>query len=150
MALFLATHENKLDKKGRVSLPASFRQQLGSHSSIVLIPSWQNQCLEGYSFEQFQDLSRRTDLSQTLTGQNDEFAYQVFARAQEFYVDSEGRFVLSQIFRNHAELTHDLIFVGMGQKFQIWNPLNWQNRKKESDQSLIHLGLPSLKPEPAR
>lgn len=124
MTLFVGTVVNKVDKKGRVSVPASFRAALlgQSFNGIVAFPSFKHPALECCGI----DFAERMSLSlydiDTFSDQQDDLAATIFAEAHQLPFDSEGRILLSPALLEHAGIGELAAFVGQGPRFQIWEP----------------------------
>lgn len=135
MALFLSTHTNKVDTKGRVSIPATFRAALGQDAfqGVVLIPSRRVPALEGFSMGQMQTLSERFDRFD-LFSQNDTDAESMafFGDAVPLTFDETGRVGLTKELLAHANITDSAVFVGLGTKFQVWEPQAFAKRHEDS------------------
>lgn len=124
MGVFLSTFCNKIDKKGRVSVPSSFRTALGEQSfqGIVVFPSLFLQAIEGMGMDRMERLSHHADTLDMSVEKERNVFNSVFADAQALSFDGEGRIVLSEALCHHAQLTHSVTFVGRGLTFQLWNP----------------------------
>jgi MraZ protein len=123
MKAFFGTFVNKVDAKGRVSVPAPFRaviQGRGLHS-VALHPSLLDSCLEGAGFDRFEDLESQIDDSFAPSARN-EIADLIMAQLRELPLDGEGRIVLPDEFIAKANLKDQATFIGQGRKFQIWEP----------------------------
>ena len=124
MAIFIGTFENKVDRKGRLSVPAPFRQALTGlpFQGIVAFPSRRAQTLEGCGM----DLMEGEVLSKMEVDLlNDEPGTppaSIFYDLQQLAFDGEGRIVLPQAFRDFAGIDGQATFVGVGKFFQIWAP----------------------------
>ncbi len=143
MALFLSTHQNKIDKKGRVSVPASFRAQLSEESfqGLVLFRSNVHSCLEGFSFSYMQEIGSRLDDFDLFSAEQDDLATSIFGTAVQLSMDGDGRIILPQDLIDFASLDEKAAFVGMGAKFQIWNPANFEQRRDVARQAVQSKGL---------
>lgn len=124
MALFLATHVNKLDKKGRISIPASFRAMLalGECQQFVAFRSYKYQAIECCTISRMQQLSESVDQLDLFSEAQDDFTAAIFADAQQISIDGEGRAVLPHALVEYAGLEDKAAFVGRGATFQIWKP----------------------------
>ncbi len=125
MVLFLSTFVNKIDRKGRVSVPASFRAALASHSTFqgfVAFRSYKHQAVDCCSFERMTRLSDSLDALDVFSDVQDDLAAAVFADAQQIPFDSDGRIILPKTLIEHAELQENIAFVGRGNTFQLWHP----------------------------
>lgn len=124
MALFLSTVVNKVDRKGRVSVPAAMRAALSEQpfQGIVAFRSFRDSAIEGWSIDRLTRLADSLDEMELFSeGQND-LAAAIFADAHQLPFDGEGRIVLPDVLARHAGITTDAAFVGRGGTFQIWNP----------------------------
>lgn len=141
--LFTATYENKLDQKGRVSVPARYRASLTKGNQPLYITcSMTNACLDCMPQSRLQRLADRVD---ELEKAEDRNLYQfVLSQAQEMRPDKEGRVMLTESFIAHASLGETVLFVGIGRMFQIWNPPGY-HKFTEDSRNLIKQGkLPPL------
>jgi len=129
--LFMDTIINKVDAKGRVSLPADYRTIVKESSSeIVCYRSLTSPCIEGCLEDLLDklaiDIENSTDFfSQT----QDDLTNLIFGDARRFAFDSTGRICLSEKLLEYAKITDTAVFVGKGRKFQIWNPDNWKKEE---------------------
>lgn len=123
MALFLSTFVNKVDRKGRVSVPASFRAALTGQSfaGIVAFRSFKTAAIEASGIDRIEEMSARLDALDQFSEDNESLA-SIFADAQQLSFDSEGRIVLPEVLAEHAGITESAAFVGLGRTFQIWEP----------------------------
>ena len=131
MSHFLGNHQNKLDAKGRVSIPASFRNALKANSKdgsaavgvpLVLRPSHKYACIEGWPEKEFAGLARPLQQYDDYSDEHDDFAITLYADAFELETDKEGRIVLPAELANHAGLSESVLFMGVGKRFEIWEP----------------------------
>ncbi len=124
MTLFLSTFENKIDKKGRVSVPAAFRAALSSESfqGFVAFRSYKFPAIECCSFSRMQRLSQSVDALDLFSDAQDDLAATIFADAQQIPIDGDGRVILPKMLLDYAHLEEQIAFVGRGATFQIWEP----------------------------
>ena len=123
MKAFFGTFVNKVDAKGRVSVPAPFRAVIQGRglTSVALHPSLFESCLEGAGFDRFENLeSQIADSFGPST--RDEVAELIMAELRELPLDGEGRIVLPDEFIAKANLTDQATFIGQGRRFQMWEP----------------------------
>lgn len=148
MALFLSTFVNKVDRKGRVSVPASFRTALAGQSflGIVAYPSFKLPCVEGSGINRMEELSGRVDAMGQFSESYDN-ASVVFSDAQQLSFDGEGRIMLPQVLAAHAGITEHAVFVGQGPTFQIWEPERFKAHQAELRERARRQGL-ALPPAP--
>lgn len=132
MTSFLSTFVNKVDRKGRVSVPAPFRAALAAdpYPGIIVYPSLTDTALDGFGRAMLEDLNQRRldktmadgDFEQALLGSNDSLVDTIMAMAHEMPFDGDGRVVLPGALTETAGITDRATFVGRGSRFQIWAP----------------------------
>ena len=122
--MFLSSYENKLDKKGRVSVPATFRSYLSSmgYNSFISYPSFNHLALEACSQDRIEKLSKTIDSLNPFEEKRDYFATSVLSESVNLQFDTEGRISLTKKLLSHAKIKNDILFVGLGKTFQIWEP----------------------------
>ena len=125
--LFMDTIVNKVDAKGRVSLPSDYRAIVKELSTeIVCYRSLSAPCIEGCLEETLDKLANVIeDATDFFSETQDNLTNLIFGDARRFTFDSTGRIMLSEKLLKHAGITDTAVFVGKGRKFQIWNPQNW-------------------------
>ena len=124
MALFLSTFENKVDTKGRVSVPSQFRTMLYGQdfSGIVLYESSNHNCIEGCSIERIQKLSEALDDLDPSSVERDAFAATIVGGAAQLPFDADGRVILPKNLMEFANIKDKAVFIGKGQTFEVWEP----------------------------
>lgn len=144
MTLFLSTYVNKLDKKGRVSVPASFRLALSGQAfpGIVAFRSYKLPTIEGMGMDRMQRLSESVDQLDLFSDAQDDLAATIFADSHMLSFDGDGRIILSQILLNHAHIQDMVAFVGRGATFQIWNPEAFQAHQQEARKRVHNKQVP--------
>ena len=122
--MFLSTYENKIDKKGRVSVPASFRSHLSNlgYNGVVCYPSFNNQSIEAWPQDRVEKISDAIDALNPFEEKKDYFATSVLSESVNLQFDSEGRISLTEKLLKHAKIKNSMLFVGQGKTFQIWEP----------------------------
>ncbi|MGC6530600.1 MAG: division/cell wall cluster transcriptional repressor MraZ [Candidatus Puniceispirillaceae bacterium] len=144
MALFLSTFENRIDRKGRLSVPAPFRATLeANHASLFLYRSLLLPCIEGCGPDR---ISQIVDAIDEMDSLSEEVATltTMLSSAQEMRLDSEGRILLSAEFIECAGLGETALFAGIGRSFQIWHPDVFRQRDAEARDNAKKQGLPKL------
>jgi len=132
--MFLSIYENKLDKKGRVSVPASFRSYLSSlgYNGVICYPSFNNQSIEACSQDRIEKLSNTIDSLNPFEEKRDFFATSILSESINLQFDSEGRISLSSKLLKHAKIKNNMLFVGQGKTFQIWEPSIFEKFKAQA------------------
>ena len=129
MALFLSTFINKIDAKGRVSVPAQFRLSLGNKdfSGVVVYESFINDCIEGCDINRIKRLSDSIDNLDPFSEERDAFATTILGSAMQLAMDADGRVILPEILLKKTEIKDKALFVGKGPTFEIWQPQKFEN-----------------------
>ena len=131
--MFFGTHDNKVDKKGRVSVPAAFRQALekSGPNAIVAFPSFRDQTIEVWTVQRMQRLQDGLDQLDQFSDQQDDLASLIFAESTQINLDPEGRIMLPTELAEHAGIANTAVFVGHGATFHIWEPSRYQAHRAD-------------------
>ena len=129
--MFLSTFENRLDKKGRVSVPASFRSYLSNlgYNGVICYPSFNNNCIEAWPQDRIEKISNAIDSLNPFEENKDFFATSILSESTDLQFDSEGRILITSKLLKHAKIKNFMLFVGQGKTFQIWEPSNYEKFK---------------------
>ncbi|MET0155853.1 MAG: cell division/cell wall cluster transcriptional repressor MraZ [Rickettsiales bacterium] len=124
MALFLSTFTNKIDKKGRVSVPATFRAALGTeaYQGIVAYPSFVNDCVEACGMTRMEHMYESIDAMDPFSEEREAFASSILGNSTQIPFDGDGRIVLPEKLIETAGVDEQAVFVGKGKMFEIWKP----------------------------
>jgi len=143
VASFVSTYTNKIDSKGRVSVPATFRAAVAGQSfnGIIAFPSYDLPTLEAGGHDRVQELIDQADLYpenapeyRALTAMVSDVIFLPF--------DSEGRIILPPALLAHAGITDQAAFAGRGHTFQIWEPAQLQRNQEEMRKYIRENALP--------
>lgn len=123
MPLFLSSYFNKVDKKGRVSVPASFRAELEKlgQDGFIAFPHTDEPCIEGWDRGRIGQLADAMDDFSPMSPEYDALGY-LLGKARELPFDPEGRIVLPSYLIENCGITDSVLFIGRGKSFQIWDP----------------------------
>ena len=134
MNIFLSKYVNKIDTKGRVSIPASYRAALGQEnfSGIIVYPSFKNNCIEACSMSHLEELSRIIQSLDPYSDERDAFETIVLGEAIQLQFDNEGRVTLPSYLTTQIGVTTQACFVGKGLVFEIWHPVNFEKYLKSA------------------
>ena len=126
--MFLSSYENKLDKKGRVSVPASYRSYLSNlgYNGVICYPSFNNPSIEAWSQDRIEKISNTIDSLNPFEEKRDYFATSILSESTNLQFDSEGRISLTSKLLKHAKIKNNMLFVGQGKTFQIWEPTTFE------------------------
>ncbi len=129
--MFLSSYENKIDKKGRISVPATFRSHLSSmgYNGFISYPSFNHSALEACSQERIEKLSNTIDSLNPFEDKRDYFATSILSDCVSLQFDTEGRITLTKKLLNHAKIKNNILFIGLGETFQIWEPKLFEKYK---------------------
>ncbi len=127
MSQFYGTHHNRLDAKGRVSVPAPFRAELRAEgdqrpAALILRRSHTHPCIEAWPTAEFERLAAPLDRLDIFSEAQDDLQTTLYADAHRVEPDKEGRISLPESLVQHAALTDTVSFVGAGRIFRIWEP----------------------------
>ncbi len=137
MGLFLSTVTHKVDATGRVAVPAHFRAGLGEADadSFVCFPSFTHVGIEALTVQKITEIAERLDREfNPFDDQGDAFAQSILASCYELPIDREGQVMLPDDLLEHAGLEDYATFVGLGHRFQIWDPDAYQEYAEEARQ----------------
>ena len=151
MALFLSTFVNRIDRKGRVSVPAPFRTVLAAQAfpGVVAFPSLAVAAIEAWALDRMERLNSGIDRFDPFGDERDAFAISILAESHQLPFDSEGRIVLPDVLREHAGISGRAAFVGLGATFQIWEPDGFRayqekaRKRARDDRTSLRLGGPA-------
>ena len=109
--MFISTYENKLDKKGRVSVPASFRSYLSNmgYNGIVCFPSFNNQSIEAWPQDRIEKISNAIDSLNPFEDKKDYFATSILSESINLQFDSEGRILITEKLLKHAKIKKHVV-----------------------------------------
>lgn len=125
---FLGLYEVAVDEKGRIAIPARFRQTFAEHGDLQLVmTTGPSSCIEIYPAEEFQrvadDIQRLEDRAAA------ELLQQVFIGfAAEAEIDKQGRVLLPTLLRKRAGLNGTAVVSGRGRRFDVWSAERWNER----------------------
>lgn len=124
MALFTGTYENKVDRKGRTSLPADFRAELpdGDARVVYVFRSPNLKALEACDKAFMQRVADSLEQYDMFSDAEDDLGSALIAGAKRISLDGEGRMMLPPEYAEYAGITERVAFVGRGSRFQLWDP----------------------------
>ncbi len=128
MTVFLASYLNGVDRKGRVSVPASFRAEMAGHSrqTVVVYPAPTNnnerKYLHAWAYDDFVKLAERINRLPALSPVRQRLARTLLATARPLNFDDTGRIQIPEAMLQTAGITEHMLFAGEGEYFTIWEP----------------------------
>jgi len=118
--MFRGCFEHTIDDKGRLSIPAKFRDALETTFAPPLIVTRYQDCLQAYPYDEWRELEARMSRLPSFDAKLQAFRRYFYAPAQECPLDKAGRVLVPPTLRTHAELTRQVVLAGMGRYFEIW------------------------------
>mgnify|MGYP005710061261 FL=1 len=111
--MFLSTYENKIDKKGRVSVPASFRSYLSNlgYNGVICYPSFNSKSIEVWPPDRVEKISNSIDSLNPFDEKRDYFATSILSESINLQFDGEGRISLTPKLLKHAKIRSSMVFV---------------------------------------
>jgi MraZ protein len=140
--MFEGRFSNTLDDKGRVAIPARYREALaGSGQDKLMVTSFNISgvpCLEAYDTRAWQDLVVAIQARAGAFGNAKALFESVYiGEAQPCQPDKQGRILLPQWLRERARLTGEVVFIGVGRKFQMFDPTERQKVTEQFNEKLL-------------
>jgi MraZ protein len=129
--MFLGTHSPRLDEKGRLILPAKFREQL---EDGVVVTRGQERCLYVFPVAEFARLADQLRQAPVTSKQARDYLRVFLSGASDEIVDRQGRVTIPTALRTYAGLTRDCAVIGAGQRVEIWAAAAWDSYLAEQEQ----------------
>ena len=118
--MFRGQFEHSIDAKGRLSIPAKFREVLQAKASARLIVTSYDRCAYAYALPDFEEIQKKA-AAQPQTDTQRAFMRRFVGGAHECEIDNTGRILVPPPVRSYASLSHDVMLVGVGKRFEIWS-----------------------------
>jgi MraZ protein len=134
--MFRGQFLHSVDPKGRISLPAKFRDALGNNPTVVLTPSPFEPCLRLYPLPTWEELERKISALPSMDRNVTRFRRVFISRAQDVEVDGSGRVRVAPDLREHAGLDKDVLWAGMGEHIELWSKPRWDQETEMSPEQL--------------
>jgi MraZ protein len=150
VSVYFGTFENKVDRKGRVSVPAPFRQILATSAfqGLIAFRYHAPNAMEACSLEFMERLDQSVSDFDLFSEAHDDLAFNIFAESLQLPFDGEGRVILPAALLEITGIKEHAAFVGKGPTFQIWEPSALEDRKTEARQRAPNLTLRLRRDEP--
>jgi len=130
--MFLGTYTPRLDDKGRLILPAKFREQL---EAGVVVTRGQERCLYVFPVAEFERLADQLRQAPVTSKQARDYLRVFLSGASDESVDKQGRVTIPTALRTYAGLDRDVAVIGAGQRVEIWDSSAWDSYLAEQEQS---------------
>ena len=134
MNIFLSNTVNKIDTKGRVSIPSQFRSVLENQgfAGVYLYPSFTTHSIDGRNESLINQIAQSIEKMQLFAEETDALATTLFSETYQLNYDQDGRVSLPESLIKHAGLKDRVTFAGIGQKFQMWEPSAFERFKNDA------------------
>ena len=121
MIMFLSSFEGIIDSKNRISIPSSLRTTIiQSKEKIYLFRSLKYSCLEVHLASKINALIKSFDEKDFFSKKNDHFKTAILSDLEEITIDKDGRFTLRDSHKIFSKIKKEIIFIGKGNHFEIW------------------------------
>ena len=120
-------------------MPASYRSYLSNlgYNGIICFPSFNHQCVEAWPQDRIEKISNAIDSLNPFEEKKDYFATSILSESINLQFDGEGRIILTSNLLKHSKIKNNVLFVGQGKTFQIWEPNAFEkfkvNARKKSN-----------------
>lgn len=135
--MFSGTFTPKLDEKGRLFLPAKFREALADG---LWVTRGQERCLTIYAPEDFERMAARLREASQTQVRIRAYVRMLFSAATEETPDKQGRINIPGPLRDYAGLTKDVVVIGSMDRIEIWDPKAWEAYSGEQEAAFAELG----------
>lgn len=137
--MFRGQFQHGIDDKGRVSIPAKFRDIfVAAHDERLIITNF-DRCLWAYPVAEWQKIEEHVAALPQMKDEVKAFQRAFISAAQECLIDKQGRILIPPLLRDYAAIERDLIFVGMTKRIEIWSVERWQKVFDESQKHLTEI-----------
>jgi len=131
--MFLGEYQRSLDNKGRLFIPAKFREDL-SKGTAILSKGFDEKCLFLYSIENWEELVKKITNVPVTKINIQEFSRWFFKSAHEETIDSQGRIKIDKNLMEFAGLEKDVVLVGVSTRAEIWSLESWNNYSRITEE----------------
>ena len=126
--MLIGEYEHTLDTKGRISMPAKLRRDMGE---AFIVTKGLDGCLFAFSSEEWKNFEEKLKSLPVSDKNARNFVRFFLAGATECELDKQGRFLIPSNLRQAANLEKDAVIIGVGTRLEIWNKEIWQNKDEE-------------------
>ena len=120
---FIGEYQYSLDSKGRINIPAKFRQTLSKDNDNTLVATrGQDPCIWIYPIKEWKKIEDELRKLSSISGIHRTFVRQIARSATPSTCDKQGRIIISPSLLSYAELNKEALILGMINKIEIWNP----------------------------
>jgi transcriptional regulator MraZ len=130
--VFRGHFRHTIDPKGRLSIPAKFREALGEDfgEKLVIVPN--GAALEVHPLKMWRELEAKVNALPRFDADRRQLQYQYLSLGQDVALDPQGRIQISPDYRERAGLSKDVVVIGLSEKFEVWDAERWSHFQRES------------------
>jgi MraZ protein len=133
--MFRGRYEHAIDEKGRISIPAKFREILNKKYDDRLVITNYDKCLVAFPYNEWAILEEKTKALPLLKKEAKTFLRFFYSSGTDCSIDKQGRLLIPQTLRDYASLQKDVVLVGEGTKIEIWDKGQWEEEFRKSQES---------------
>ncbi len=134
--VFLGTHTPRLDEKGRLILPAKYRDQM---SDGLVVTRGQERCLFIYPMDEFVKVAQGMQAAPTTNRSARDYLRVFLSGASDEVPDRQGRFTIPANLRQYAGLDREVTVIGAGSRLEVWDSADWNAYLAASEQSFADI-----------
>ena len=130
--MFRGINTINLDAKGRMAMPARYREQLTENCAghLVVTIDTNHRCLLLYPLSEWEQIERQIEALSSFDPMSQRVKHLLIGHANDLELDGSGRILLPQELRQYAQLEKHVCLIGQGKKLEIWSQDNW-NRQRD-------------------
>lgn len=130
IGMLLGEYKHNLDQKGRVAIPAKFRERL---KSGAIITRGLDKCLFAFETKEWETLSKKITALPIAQADSRAFTRLMFSGAADVEFDSQGRILIPENLRNYADLKKEVVISGLYNRIEIWDKDEWEKYKTKTE-----------------
>ncbi len=134
--MLIGEYKHSLDPKGRLIMPARFREDIGSHFYVTI---GTDACLRAYSFEEWNKYKAKIEDLPDSDNKARQYKRAIFSNSNECEVDKQGRILIASNLKDYAKLEKDVVIIGQSSYIEIWSAENWNDYNVKEDINLDEL-----------
>ena len=124
--MFLGEYTHNLDDKGRLTVPAKFREQLAAGLIVTRNPA--DRCLLVMPKAEWEIVAAKISALPLTDSKSALLRRAIFSAAEDLLPDKQGRILISQRLREYAQIESDIVIAGVDKFIELWKPVNWQEK----------------------
>ncbi len=144
--MFRGINAITIDTKGRLAIPTRYRSALGAEEKIPLVVTIDTEetCLLLYTAAEWQIIENNLQKLPSFNKEARRIQRLLIGHATDIELDTNGRVLLPPVLRNYAQLEKDVVMIGQGNKFEVWNKELWESRREQwlAEEASEASGLP--------